>query len=266
MEQADREAHQQNLLDRIFWSTAAPVAATALASEAATAEAPATVSTSPPAILSTVTGITATDDGDGDLVVASKPKSADVLDVFVADFGNASSHVNAVTKNQKQKTERCKHLAHCNGVASHERPENIVKHKGIGVMNHDEVDDDDTEEFDDQEVEQHPDDVGGDQDLEEFDEEHAAEHDQEDGAEHEEYDEEHCEQNDGCAEEWIGEGAHVDDHAEHAWEGGYAEWDAEEDECHDDEEDYGEYGDGRWDIDGGRCSENDDDDMWADLW
>ena len=29
MEQADREAHQQNLLDRIFWSTAAPVAATA---------------------------------------------------------------------------------------------------------------------------------------------------------------------------------------------------------------------------------------------
>ena len=172
----------------------------------------------------------------------------------------------AATSTRSRKSE---HLAYYSGVASYERPENkdIVEHKGIDVMNHDEVDDDDTEDYDDQEVEQHPDDVGGDQDLEEFDEEYAAEHDQEDGAEHEEYHEEHCEQNDGCAEEWIGEGAYVDDHAEYAWEGGYAEWNAEEDECHDDEEDYGEYGDGRWDIDGGRYSENDDDDMWAaDAW
>ena len=41
---------------------------------------------------------------------------------------------------------------------------NIVEHKGIGVMNHDEVNDDDTLEFDDQEVEQHHDDVGSGQD------------------------------------------------------------------------------------------------------
>ena len=50
MERADQEAHQQNLWDHILRSTAAPVAVTPLASEAATAEALATISTSPPAI------------------------------------------------------------------------------------------------------------------------------------------------------------------------------------------------------------------------
>ena len=73
---------------------------------------------------------------------------------------------------------------------------NIVEHKGIGVMIHDEVDDDDTLGYDDQD-----DDVGGGQDWED-NEEYAAEGDQE----HE-------------------------DHDEHAWESGYAEWNAEEDEC-----------------------------------
>ena len=48
------------------------MAVTPLASEAATAEALATISTSPPAILSTVTVMTAIDDGDGDRIVASK--------------------------------------------------------------------------------------------------------------------------------------------------------------------------------------------------
>ena len=71
-ERADQEAHQQNLWDHILRSTAAPVAVTPLASEAATAEALATISTSPPAILSTVTVMTAIDDGDGDWIVASK--------------------------------------------------------------------------------------------------------------------------------------------------------------------------------------------------
>ena len=62
---------------------------------------------------------------------------------------------------QKQKTERRKDLVHYNGVASFEGLENnddsqsweesIVKHKVIDVMNHDEVDDDDTLEYDDQE-------------------------------------------------------------------------------------------------------------------
>ena len=191
------------------------------------------------------------------------------MNVFVADYGNAGSYVNAVRGNQTQKTERRKHLAYYNGVASYERPENkdIVEHRGIGVMNHEVDDDDDTEEYDDKEVEQHHDDVDGDRDLEEYDEECAAEHDQEHGAEHEEKDEEHCEQNDGCAEEWIEEGANVDDHAEHAWESGYAEWNAEEDKYRDDQEDYGEYGDGPWGSDGGRYGENDDDDMWAaDAW
>ena len=72
MERADQEAHQQNLWDHIHRSTAAPVAVTPLACEAATAEALATISTSPPAILSTVTVMTAIDDGDGDWIVASK--------------------------------------------------------------------------------------------------------------------------------------------------------------------------------------------------
>ena len=72
IERADQEAHQQNQWDHILRSTAAPVAVTPLASEAATAEALATLSTSPPAILSTVTVMTAIDDGDGDWIVASK--------------------------------------------------------------------------------------------------------------------------------------------------------------------------------------------------
>ena len=54
-------------------------------------------------------------------------------------------------------------------------------------MNHDEVDDDDTLEYDDQEVEWYHDDVGGGRDLVD-NEEHAAEGDQE----HEDYDEECC--------------------------------------------------------------------------
>ena len=124
MERADQEAHQQNLWGHILRSTAAPVAVTALAIEAATAEAWVTISTSPPAILSAVTVVTAIDDGDGDWIVASKPKRGDGLDVFVADLGNACSYVNAVRKNQKRKTERRKDLAHYNGVASYEFPEN----------------------------------------------------------------------------------------------------------------------------------------------
>ena len=91
------------------------------------------------------------------------PKSGDSLNVFVADLGNAVSYVNAVRKNQNQNTGRRKDLAYYNGVASFEGLENndvgqrwernIVEHKGIGVMNHDEVDDDDTLKYDDQEVE-----------------------------------------------------------------------------------------------------------------
>ena len=219
MERTDQEAHQQNLWDHILRSTTAPVAVTALAIEAATAEARVTISTSLPAILSTVTVVTAIDDGDGDWIVASKPKRGDGLDVFVADLGNASSYVNAVMKNQKQKTERRKDLAYYNGVASYEGSENnedgqrlernVVEHKGIGVTNHDEVHD--TEDYDDEEVEQPHDDVGGGQDLAD-DEEYAAERDQE----HEDYDEEHCAQNNGCAKEWIEEGGCADDHAVHA--------------------------------------------------
>ena len=120
--------------------------------------------------------------------------------------------------NQKLKTERRKNVAYHNGVASYEGPENndggqrleenVVEHKGIGVTNHDEVDDDDTEDYDDQEVEQHHDDLGGGQDLAD-DEEYAAERDQE----REEYDEEHCAQNDGCAMECIKEGGYADDRA-----------------------------------------------------
>ena len=68
--------------------------------------------------------MTAIDDGDGDWIVASKPKRGDGLDVFVADLGNAGSYVNAVRKNQKRKTERRKDLAQYNGVASYECPEN----------------------------------------------------------------------------------------------------------------------------------------------
>ena len=64
-------------------------------------------------------------------------------------------------------------MAYYNGVASYEGPENnddgqrleknAVEHKGIGVTNHDDVDD--TEDYDDEEVEQHHVDVGGGQDL-----------------------------------------------------------------------------------------------------
>ena len=256
MERTDQEAHQQNLWDHILRSTAAPVAVTALPIEAATAEAWVTISTSLPAILSTVTVVTAIDDGDGDWIVASKPKRGDGLDVFVADLGNASSYVNAVRKNQKQKTERRKDLAYYNGVASYKGPvnnddgqrleKNVVEHKGMGVTNHDEVDDD-TDDYDDEEVEQPHDDVGGGQDLAD-DEEYAAERDQE----HEDYDEEHCAQNDGCAKEWVEEGGYADDNAVHAWDSGYADWNAEEYECGEGEGDYDEYGDGRWGSDGKR--------------
>ena len=65
----------------------------------------------------------------------------------------------------------CKDLACYSGVASFEGLENnnvgqrweknIVEHKGIGVMNHNEVDNDNTLEYDDQEVEWCHDDVGG---------------------------------------------------------------------------------------------------------
>ena len=117
---------------------------------------------------------------------------------------------------------------------------NIVEHKGIGVMNHDEVDDDDTREYDDQEVEWYHDDVGGGQDWAD-NEEYAAEGDQE----HVDHDEERCTQNDGCAEEWTQEGGYADDCVERALESGYAEWHAEEDECDEGKHDHGEYGVGR---------------------
>ena len=123
---------------------------------------------------------------------------------------------------------------------------NIVEHKGIGVLNHDEAENDNTLEYDDQEVEWYHNDVGGLQDLADNGK-YAAEGDQE----HEDYDEEYCTQNDGCVEEWIEEGGYADDHAEHAWENGYAEWNAEEDECDDGKDDYDEYGESYWD------------DMWA---
>ena len=80
--------------------------------------------------------MTATDDGDDDLSVTSKPKSGDGLNVFVADLGNAGSYVNALRKNQKQKTEKHKDLACYNGVAS---LEGLKNNDGIGVINHDEV-------------------------------------------------------------------------------------------------------------------------------
>ena len=156
--------------------------------------------------------MTAIDDGDDDLIVTSKPKSGDGLNVFVADLGNASSYyVNAVRKNQKRETERRKDLACYNGAASFEGHDNnndgqrweknIVEHKGFGVMFHDEADNDNTLEYDDQEVEWYHNDVGGGQDLAD-NEEFAAEGDQE----HEDYDEERCAHNDGSAEEWTEEG------------------------------------------------------------
>ena len=105
--------------------------------------------------------------------------------------------------------------------------ENIVEHKGIGITNHDEVDDcDNTTDFDDQEVEQYRGDIDGGQDLEGY----AAQHGQVNGAEHEDHDEERCQQNDGCAEEWT------------------------------EEDDYGESG--RWNNDEDHHSESDDG-TWA---
>ena len=117
--------------------------------------------------------MTAIDDGDDDLIVTSKPKSGDGLNVFVADLGNAGRYVNAVRKNQKRKTERRKDLTCYNGAARFEGldnddqrwEKNIVEHKGIGVMNYDEADNDNTLEYDDQEVEWYHNDVGGGQDL-----------------------------------------------------------------------------------------------------
>ena len=232
-----------------------------------TAEAPATISTSVLATLSPVAVMTAIDDGDDDLIVPSGPKSGDSLNIFVADFGNAGSYVNAVRKNQDQKTERRKDLACYSGVASFEGLENndvgqrweknIVEHNGIG-----EVDDDGTLEYDDQEVEWYHDDVGGGRDLAD-NEEYAAESDQE----HEDYDEERCSQNDGWREAWTQDGGCADGHAEHVWESGYAEWNAEEDEGDEGKDDHGEYGDGRWGSDGNRHGEEDDKDTWAvDMW
>ena len=85
--------------------------------------------------------MTAIDDGDDNLIVTSEPKNGDSLNVFVADFGNAGSFVNAVRRNLNQKTERCKDLAYYNGVASFEGSENnnvgqrweknIVEHKSL---------------------------------------------------------------------------------------------------------------------------------------
>ena len=98
MERADQEAHQQNLWDRILRSTVAPVAATTLAREVSMSESSVAISTSAPTTLSPVAVMTAIDDGDDDLIVTSKPKSGDGLNVFVADLGNAGSYVNAVRK------------------------------------------------------------------------------------------------------------------------------------------------------------------------
>ena len=122
MELADQEAYHQNLCGRIFRSTAAPVAATALASGATTVVAPASIFMSAPEILLTVAVTTAIDDGDGDLLGASKPKRGDGLDVFVADLGNAGSYVNTVRGNQQKKSERRKDMAYYKGVATFERP------------------------------------------------------------------------------------------------------------------------------------------------
>ena len=98
-------------------------------------------------------------------------------------------------------------MACYNGVASFEGLENnsvgqrweknIVKHKGSGVRNHNEVDDDNTLEYDDQWVEWYHDNVGGGKDLAD-NEEYATEGYQE----QEDYDEERCAQ-EGCAEEWT---------------------------------------------------------------
>ena len=98
MERADQEAHQQNLWDCILQSTVAPVAATTLAREVTMAEAPVTLSTSAPTTLSPVAVMTALDDGDDDLIVTSKPKSGDGLNVFVVDLGNAGSNVDITTR------------------------------------------------------------------------------------------------------------------------------------------------------------------------
>ena len=119
VELTDQEAYHQNLLGRIFRSTAAPVAATALAREATTAVTLTTISMSDAEILSTVVVTTAIDDGDGDLIGASKPKRGDGSDVFVEDFGNARSYVNTVRDNQQKKTERRKDIAYHNGVESY---------------------------------------------------------------------------------------------------------------------------------------------------
>ena len=137
--------------------------------------------------------------------------------------------------------------------------EDTVEHKGIGITNHDEVDDyNNTADDDDLEFEQYRDDMDSGHDMEEHHEDHRLVY----GADHEDYDEEHCDQNDGCAVEWTEEGGYADDKAEHAGESGYAECNAEEDECHDGEDDYSVNDDDRWDSDGGHFSESDDG-TWA---
>ena len=119
MERAHQEAHQQNLWDHIF-----RMAATTLAREVTMAEALVTISTSAPTTLSPMAVMTAIDDGDDDLIITSKPKSGDGLNVFVADLRNAGSYVNVVRKNQKRETERRKDLACCNGTVSIEGLDN----------------------------------------------------------------------------------------------------------------------------------------------
>ena len=125
---------------------------------------------------------------DGDWIVASKPKRGDGLDVFVADFGNAGSYVNAVWKQSEAKDREAQERGlpqwgrKLRGSREQRwRPalgEERCRAQGYRRHDHDEVDDDDTEEYDDQEVEQHHDDLGGGQDLAD-DEEYAVERDQE---------------------------------------------------------------------------------------
>ena len=105
--------------------------------------------------------MTAIDDGDDDLIVTSTPKSGDGLNVFIADLGNAGRYVNAVRKNQKRGAARFEGLDN----DDQRWEKNIFEHKGIGVMNYDEADNDNTLEYDDQEVEWYHNDVGGRQDL-----------------------------------------------------------------------------------------------------
>ena len=171
---------------------------------------------------------------------------------------------------QKQKTERRKDLVHYNGVVSFEGlennddsqrwEENIVKHKVIDVMNHDEVDDDDTLEYDDQEsisitstrtigtrrtmrsmslritrstrivTKSAP--------------------------------------RKTIIAKRSGSSMTTTSMILSSTRGEWnAEWNTEEDECYEGKDDYVKYDDDSWDSYGDRCDEDDDDDMWiADMW